>query len=80
MLSRKPLAYSISMLLLVSGFAVAEEVSNSGEPAASTETNDEKKTQDLDTITVEQKFVKADAKSAMKMDVAVMDTPFSVQS
>jgi len=74
MFSRKPLAYSISVLLLANSFAVADEV------ATGDETANEKKTQDFDTITVEQKFVKSDAKSAMKMDVAVMDTPFSVQS
>ncbi|MFT3790853.1 MAG: TonB-dependent siderophore receptor [Rudaea sp.] len=80
MLSRKPLAYSIAVLLLANTVTVAEETVSGAESAQPADAQTEKKTQDFDTITVEQKFTKADAKSAMKMDVAVMDTPFSVQS
>ncbi|MBS0514465.1 MAG: TonB-dependent siderophore receptor [Proteobacteria bacterium] len=80
MFSRKPLAYSIAILLLANSIAVAEEAASGGDSAQLATTPDETKTQNFDTVTVEQKFIKADAKSAMKMDVAVMDTPFSVQS
>ena len=34
----------------------------------------------LDLITIEGRFLETNAKSAMKMDVPVRDTPFSVQS
>ncbi len=80
MFNRNTLAMAILMAMpfMPMPDAHAQDVATVQVPA---DADDEKlESETLNTISVEGQFLEADAKSAMKMDVPVMDTPFSVQS
>ena len=62
MLRRYPVAAAVLMVL---GHAQAEEATAPEEG-------------DLHTVTIEGKFIESGAQSAMKQDISVMDTPYSV--
>lgn len=93
MITRNTLAAAIllALPLLANGLAHAQSTTapttpaaaSSADPAAATDPAQpvaEGEAEKLEGITVQGKFFDSKAKSAMKMDVSVLETPFSVQS
>lgn len=76
-MNRKNVLTTAVLMSLVMSPAFAQEVAESDPQAPVADSAD---AQDLDAVLVEGVFLNTAAKSATKMDIAVMDTPFSVQS
>ncbi|WP_300615298.1 TonB-dependent receptor [Dokdonella sp.] len=67
------------LLALAANAAHASEAASSDAPPQQG-AQEQLQEHSLDSITIEGRFLETNAKSAMKMDVPVRDTPFSVQS
>jgi iron complex outermembrane receptor protein len=89
MFTRTTLAAAIllAMPMMLMSIAHAQQVTQTPDTAADERSGSESNASDeklssetLEAISVQGQFHETAAKSAMKMDVAVMDTPFSVQS
>lgn len=76
MIHRNTLAAAVVMAIAATSQARAQENS----PAQDAPATDSTQATQLDTVKVQGTFLNTAAKSATKMDVDVMDTPFSVQS
>ena len=70
-MSGKNIAAMAGLLLAASGLAVAQQPPSAAAPATTAG-------EEIETITIQAKFVSDDATSAMKQDISVMDTPYSV--
>lgn len=83
MSARKTLASAVMLALWMNAVHASEAPAlSAAEPTDTTQASEGEKLQEhaLDAITIEGRFLESSAQSAMKMDVPVRDTPFSVQS
>lgn len=77
MIHRSSLAVAVALAIAATSQAYAQEATSAQEGAAAGESIEATQ---LDAVRVQGTFLNTAAKSATKMDVDVMDTPFSVQS
>ncbi|MEZ5532136.1 MAG: TonB-dependent receptor [Steroidobacteraceae bacterium] len=88
MYTRNSLSFATALALSLASLSAVraqeqEPVPDSAPAAAETETQartEGGQSEALETVEIEGKFLETSAQSAMKMEVPVMDTPFSVQS
>ncbi|MCC6855858.1 MAG: TonB-dependent receptor [Microbacteriaceae bacterium] len=77
MITKQSLAIGVAMLIAMQTQSLADTSAAAVDPEPEAEAE---QTPQLDTVEVSGKFYNTAAESAMKMDIPVMDTPFSVQS